>query len=924
MSALRNPFASRSRRLILLPAGSLLLLLLSFTLIAAGRSQTQPPAISDWRFGIIETYESPTDAEDAGAAWTRVRFHWGDSQPTGPDEWIPPVTDEQIAAELAAGREVIGLLIGMPDWARDENMLPQGLWLQPDDPGNLWANYVRSVVGRYEGRINHWIIWNEPDIWDKSTPGHTWDGELEDFLQLQRTAYLVARQENPAAVIHLAAFTYFWDANYGREQYFDRLLDALTADPEAAGHNYYFDVATAHLYFQPNLIYDILQAFNGMMVEHGLDKPIWLVETNAPPNDDPSWPVENPTLRVTEAEQAAFMPQVLAVALAAGAERIGIYKLQDTESDRLANPEPFGLMRLDGSRRPAFDTYRIAAQYLAGARSAVRERWDEVGQVRLDQGDFTTTVLFSRLPLLQQAQVAATSDSAILVSMTGEQRQILAENGYFTVDLPPALCSQTAGDYCMIGGESLYLVQAAAGHELPEVLPAPAQSPAGQGIPTATLAATPVAATATAAPTAIIPPLPVVNDAVSPPPGLIADDRALVDFPQSVTFQLDLQPGHQIVDARLAYRLDKRACLTVDAEAAATLTGDRAEWQWAMVRSGNPPPGVQLSWVWKLTDAAGNVFTTPEQSLTLSDDRFQWRSVEQDGIRVNWYAGEEVGPLLLEAAVAGRAQLQNELGITPEGLIQFFIYGSAAEMRDAVLYAQDWAGGLAFTEYDTILMGVEPDIVESWGQPAVRHELAHLAIDQFGWSCIGGHRPTWLNEGLGVYAEGEPDEEQLADIAGGIENDAFTPLRSLNGAFPAHDAGASLAYSQSYSVVNYLISTYGAEKLRALLTTLAAGAGYDEALERTYGLNTDALELEWRAAIGAPPRVIPPTPTPVTAAGIPTVQPLSSNRPMPTPVESAAAPDAESTPLNCGLMAAPLLLFGLAAGRRPFRRRKRS
>ena len=84
----------------------------------------------------------------------------------------------------------------------------------------------------------------------------------------------------------------------------------------------------------------------------------------------------------------------------------GIFKLQDTDSDRLANPEPFGLVRLDGSRRPAFETYRIAAQYLAGAHNAVRERWNEVGQIRLDQGDFTTTMLFARLPLPQQAQVS--------------------------------------------------------------------------------------------------------------------------------------------------------------------------------------------------------------------------------------------------------------------------------------------------------------------------------------------------------------------------------------------------------------------------------------------------------------------------------------------------------------------------------------
>src|SRR5690606_40795264 len=54
--------------------------------------------------------------------------------------------------------------------------------------------------------------------------------------------------------------------------------------------------------------------FRQIMAAHGLDKPIWLVETNAPPVDDPDWPVPEYTLAVTLEEQAAFMPQAMAAA----------------------------------------------------------------------------------------------------------------------------------------------------------------------------------------------------------------------------------------------------------------------------------------------------------------------------------------------------------------------------------------------------------------------------------------------------------------------------------------------------------------------------------------------------------------------------------------------------------------------------------
>jgi hypothetical protein len=455
---------------------------------------------TDWRYGVIESYEAPEMATRLGASWTRVRFQWAEVQPGGPEDWEPAVSDEQIEVELEAGREVIGLLIGVPDWARDRDDLPSGLYLPDDDPDNTWAVFVREAVGRYAGQIDHWVIWNEPDIDDPDAPGHTWDGTVEDFAQLQRVAYRVARETNQDAVIHLAAVTHFWDPAY-----FGTLLDALGDDPDADANNTYFDVATAHLYFQPGSVYDILSIFRQTMDDQGLDQPIWLVETNAPPIDDPYWRVSNWTLSVTLYEQAAFVPQALAAALAAGAERIAFFKLMDTAADRAANPEPFGLVRFDTSRRPAFDAYRAAIPRLAGATRATRERWDAVGQIRVDQDEQTTTVLFSRLPTEQTATVRATAPTADLFDMWGKRRTVEPQDGAFIIDLPAANCTQSIGDYCMIGGATFYLVQAIDAETLsqlpvvdalatptpgaPTPAPDPTAVPSPTGTPTATAAA---------------------------------------------------------------------------------------------------------------------------------------------------------------------------------------------------------------------------------------------------------------------------------------------------------------------------------------------------------------------------------------------------------------------------------------------------
>jgi hypothetical protein len=245
-------------------------------LVATGRSRAAQELNPENTnpFGVIESTDRPTAADELGIGWTRLTFHWGEIQAGGPDSWTNEISDEQIQGEIDKGRLILGLLIGIPGWARDERKLPGGLWLPHDSPSNRWAVFVEEIVTRYAGRIDHWVIWNEPDI-PAGQLAHSWDGTVADFAQLQRVAYLAAREANPRATIHLAAFTYWADFYAGTEQYMVRLLDELMADPQAAEHNTYFDIATAHLYFQPNQIYDLLTLFLDIMGERGLEKPIW-------------------------------------------------------------------------------------------------------------------------------------------------------------------------------------------------------------------------------------------------------------------------------------------------------------------------------------------------------------------------------------------------------------------------------------------------------------------------------------------------------------------------------------------------------------------------------------------------------------------------------------------------------------------------
>jgi len=146
-------------------------------------------------------------------------------------------------------------------------------------------------------------------------------------------------------------------------------------------------------------------------------------------------------------------------------------------------------------------------------------------------------------------------------------------------------------------------------------------------------------------------------------------------------------------------------------------------------------------------------------------------------------------------------------------------------------------------------------------------------------------------------------QEQLDDA---IRNDTLLTVRSLSAGFSEVPDKAYLSYSQSYSIVKYLIETHGQAKMTTLLTALRDGATVDEALTQTYGFNIEGLEAAWREAIGAQPRAVSAQPTAQpTPTYVPTIVPISG-APMvaqiatPTPIPTSSFTDSPADPTPSG------------------------
>ena len=124
------------------------------------------------------------------------------------------------------------------------------------------------------------------------------------------------------------------------------------------------------------------------------------------------------------------------------------------------------------------------------------------------------------------------------------------------------------------------------------------------------------------------------------------------------------------------------------------------------------------------------------------------------------------------------------------------------------------------------------------------HELTHLVIHQVVFNPYND-LPTWLDEGLAMYAEGPLEPVFVNLLVKAINEDTLITVRSLSSPFSAYAEESVLAYAQSYSLVDLLVNNYGQSKMLELLNTFRKGSGYDEALLKVYGFDMDGLNGLW-------------------------------------------------------------------------------
>jgi len=328
----------------------------------------------------------------------------------------------------------------------------------------------------------------------------------------------------------------------------------------------------------------------------------------------------------------------------------------------------------------------------------------------------------------------------------------------------------------------------------------------------------------------------------------VTGSKAEVYFPLQLNFSLKAQSESAITDIRLRYNIDQESFATVTAEAYVVFApASTVDVQYAldMRKTGGLPPGVKLNYWWVIKDAAGGKVETEPTSILFNDTRYKWQEIHDGPVNIYWYSGStEFAYELMFSAKEALDKLAQDTGAEVSKPINMYVYSSTQDLLGALIYPYEWTGAVTYSQFNTIAIGLQPSNLE-WGRMAVAHELSHVAIYQVTMNPYND-LPRWLDEGLAVYAEGAIDVAFSTALYNAVQDNSLISVRSLASPFSADSRLASLSYGESFSIVDFLISTFGQDKMLELLTVFSRGSTYDGALMKVYGFNTEGLDTLWR------------------------------------------------------------------------------
>ena len=306
-----------------------------------------------------------SDMNALGVTWMRFDMPWNDIQPDGPTIYNWSGYDRVVAAANKHKLNMLVILDYTPAWARQKGCADTNKC--PPTDNTQFAQFAAAAASRFGPKgLNSWEIWNEPNHMGAWAPAP----DPTAYTNLLIPTYTAIKKADPSAFVITGGtgVTYTENGNYSPS-------DFLAAIYKNGGKNS-FDGVGQHPYSFPALAtlneawtgwYQMLAVRSLMVANDDSAKPVWLTEYGAPTNGpgavatQQNYNFEQNPDHVDEALQQ----KITSVA-------IGLYKTYDwvgpmmwygykdlgTQAD--SNEDFFGLVRADGSHKPAYDTFKAS------------------------------------------------------------------------------------------------------------------------------------------------------------------------------------------------------------------------------------------------------------------------------------------------------------------------------------------------------------------------------------------------------------------------------------------------------------------------------------------------------------------------------------------------------------------------------------
>lgn len=197
---------------------------------------------------------------------------------------------------------------------------------------------------------------------------------------------------------------------------------------------------------------------------------------------------------------------------------------------------------------------------------------------------------------------------------------------------------------------------------------------------------------------------------------------------------------------------------------------------------------------------------------------------------------------VLDALEAAYNRIGSDLDYFPAARIPVILY-TKKDYR-LVTSSPEWSGGL----YDgkiRLPIGGATELTPQL-RAILFHEYTHVVVNEL----TRGNVPTWLNEGLAEYEGRREYNTPMAELGGTAKSGSYLAFASLEGSFGGLSSKqASLAYQQSYSLVNYMIGAYGWFNVKEILMNLGKRMPVDAALSKALGgfaMDYAGMVREWQ------------------------------------------------------------------------------